>query len=1101
MQGLCSAARVPLCLLLAIVGFASPVPAQVVDIIPPTVTAEATTAPNANGWYRANVRVRFTCADTGGSKLAFCPPAVVVATEGENQVISGTARDKAGNTATASVTLNVDKTAPVVTASRSPEAPASGWSITPVTVTFDATDALSGLAPGTLTAPITLATDRTNGSATGRATDLAGNVGTFKQTGINIDQKPPRVTVVLTPPVTKGGFRTGTVTAHFTCSDARSGIAVCPPDQVFDQDGRAQTVTGSTTDHAGHSTTVSKVFNLDATPPVIHITAPEGNVVPEGTTSLTITGTVTDATAGVASLFLNGRKLRVRPDTTFTSGPLVIANGPNAFELIATDRAGNVRQHAMNITVPVAPVCTNLVQDPQFESGVSGFMAQDDSSLIALTTESPIEGASSLRLATAGYGNNLWWVHDFSGGRASHFKVSAQLRSDLASESDLQFCAMVYYQDGTTALNCTAVSGAVGDKGVVTTELDLDSSQPLETVRIRMYQEGGSPLSFTMDSALACLEVVAPPTDGGGGDDGGGGGDDGGGGGGGPTCTPPAPGTSAYPGYGYTLPTVRPFISLSDYTGASATSTPYLRLIAAANDALDGNAPYAYSATQSIIAYRLTGNPLYLADAIARVDQFVTEFEDSIAAGGVPGIAGDSYLEVGWYLENLSLTYDQVLALEDPPTVQLTAQLQRWAAIADQALFNVWHPNDATWGGVSHPWTGWSICDPGNNYHYSFLRATMLWEWATQNTTWLDFLQTQKFGSLIDYFVALPGGGSREGTGYGTAQKNLFENYIIWRASTTEDLASLSNHTRETIDYWVHATVPTRDRFAPIGDQSRSSIPELYDYHENLVHAAVVLTPTDAPEAGRGTWWLQNNSVNGVANSFNLMGDLLPYPAAPLAPTELVYHASGAGALFARSSWATDAAWLSFIAGKYDQSHAHHDQGSFTFFKGDWLAVTNNIWSHSGLHLEVEAHNVIRFERADGSAIEQNPSETVQSSMSYSTGPGVITVSADLTNAYSASHSLVQAWTRTVELSGEILRVTDACTVTAGVQPVFQVQVPVEPVLQPDGSIVAGGLRILPLQPVTASWTAMTEPEFSGGYRIDLRTATGCAFSVELQPQ
>ena len=145
--------------------------------------------------------------------------------------------------------------------------------------------------------------------------------------------------------------------------------------------------------------------------------------------------------------------------------------------------------------------------------------------------------------------------------------------------------------------------------------------------------------------------------------------------------------------------------------------------------------------------------------------------------------------------------------------------------IAEQAVFNVWHPNDASWGGVSHPWTGWSICDPGNNYHFSFLRATMLWALATQNTAWFDFLQTQKFGPLMDYYAALPGGGTREGTGYGTALNNLFGNYIYWKASTGEDLAGITPHTRETIDYWVHATVPTLDRFAPIADLSRESIP------------------------------------------------------------------------------------------------------------------------------------------------------------------------------------------------------------------------------------------------------------------------------------
>src|SRR5947207_3174684 len=143
----------------------------------------------------------------------------------------------------------------------------------------------------------------------------------------------------------------------------------------------------------------------------------------------------------------------------------------------------------------------------------------------------------------------------------------------------------------------------------------------------------------------------------------------------------------------------------------------------------------------------------------------------------------------------------------------------------------------------------------------------MLWSRATKSTVWFDFLQTHKFGQLVDYFYDLPGGGSREGTGYGTALRNLFEDFIYWKESTGEDLSSFSNHTRETIDYWVHATVPTRDRFASIGDQSRSSMPWLFDYHENLVQAADFLSPVlgpDIEQARRGTWWLQNNRRDDI---------------------------------------------------------------------------------------------------------------------------------------------------------------------------------------------------------------------------------------------
>jgi hypothetical protein len=207
-----------------------------------------------------------------------------------------------------------------------------------------------------------------------------------------------------------------------------------------------------------------------------------------------------------------------------------------------------------------------------------------------------------------------------------------------------------------------------------------------------------------------------------------------------------------------------------------------------------------------VLAYRLTGDPRYLAGAIAETDQVVSEAETRIAQGKEPFLAGDSYHDVGGYIEDLALTYDHGFDQLTPE------QRQRWTALAEQAVFNVWHPSEASWNGVPHTWTGWAICDPGNNYHFNFLRATMLWALATQNTAWFDFLQAQKFGPLLDYYAQFPGGGPAEGTGYGTALNDLFGDYIYWKASTGEDLASLSPHVRETIDYWVHATVPTLDR-------------------------------------------------------------------------------------------------------------------------------------------------------------------------------------------------------------------------------------------------------------------------------------------------
>ena len=129
-------------------------------------------------------------------------------------------------------------------------------------------------------------------------------------------------------------------------------------------------------------------------------------------------------------------------------------------------------------------------------------------------------------------------------------------------------------------------------------------------------------------------------------------------------------------------------------------------------------------------------------------------------------------------MEQLALTYDYGYA-------QLTAaQRAAWSAFAEQAIYNVWNYGQAQWGGKSMPWSGWSTSDPGDNYHYSFLKATQLWALAShgQATSFayqgapmdlFTFLQQYKFGPLVGYVSQLSGGGSREGTGYGTSPQEL----------------------------------------------------------------------------------------------------------------------------------------------------------------------------------------------------------------------------------------------------------------------------------------------------------------------------------------
>ena len=266
-----------------------------------------------------------------------------------------------------------------------------------------------------------------------------------------------------------------------------------------------------------------------------------------------------------------------------------------------------------------------------------------------------------------------------------------------------------------------------------------------------------------------------------------------------------------------------------DLSYVDTQSTAYARFTNWVTQAYNGSPGYGFSAADAVTQARITSDSRYCGLAVSMIDTQVGAAETRIAAGQNPEVAGDSYLQAGPMIGDLALTYDWCAA-------QVNAtQRTRWANYAERTIQNIWNPSQAQWGGRAATWSGWGTNDPANNYYYSFLRATMYWALASNSATWRNFLETQKLPPLTSYFALLNGGGSEEGTGYGTSHHKLFELYRVWRDSTGQDLASVSSHLTDTVSYWLHATVPTLNRFAPYGDQARSSNPEFYDYHRHLL--------------------------------------------------------------------------------------------------------------------------------------------------------------------------------------------------------------------------------------------------------------------------
>jgi hypothetical protein len=196
----------------------------VIDRAAPTMTGSAVKGPNfaatdtytAGDWTNQDVRVTFTCADTGGSGLTGTSGNQTLAdfttetdTSGVTATSGGTCVDNAGNTAAAANfgPIKIDKTNPTIDGSASPAPNGAGWNNTKVTVSFVCDDGLSGVA--SCPANVTLSSDGADQSVTRSVSDNAGNSASDTVGNIDIDKSKPTVSVT---GVTNGAtYTTGNV--------------------------------------------------------------------------------------------------------------------------------------------------------------------------------------------------------------------------------------------------------------------------------------------------------------------------------------------------------------------------------------------------------------------------------------------------------------------------------------------------------------------------------------------------------------------------------------------------------------------------------------------------------------------------------------------------------------------------------------------------------------------------------------------------------------------------------------------------------------------------------------------------------------------------
>ncbi len=390
--------------------------AVTVDLTDPTISVAAAPTANAAGWSRAGTVVTFTCADAV-SGMATCTAPVTLSADGE-QTIEGTAVDKAGRTATASITLKADATAPLLTV----EMPVEQAAVyaTSAFLAGSVSDSVSGIATvtcngedatfadGTFRCLATITASDPRVQVT--VTDLAGNTATVTRTLVPTEDRTNPSIVAVPLSAINAAWTHAPFSVNFQCADQESGIATCAEAVTITTEGANQIVSGTAVDKAGNQATASLTVSIDDTAPQLQLAAaPAG---PVATPSYQLSGSVTDGASGVQSVTCNGVPAELAGASFTCSVPL--PGGTTAISVTAIDVAGNeatalrqvtrdAQRPSIAIETPAAAAITNA------EAIVVAGTASDDDAIASIEVNgvaASIDGETFTATVPLGEGTN-----------------------------------------------------------------------------------------------------------------------------------------------------------------------------------------------------------------------------------------------------------------------------------------------------------------------------------------------------------------------------------------------------------------------------------------------------------------------------------------------------------------------------------------------------------------------------------------------------------------------------------------------------------------------------------------------------------------------
>ena len=396
-------------------GLQSTTPTSVkIDKTAPSVTITPSGTAGSNGWYTSAASLAISALDplSGVASIEYTldsgnwtPAGSLTLNEGDHTV-QARSTDKAGNVSPVTTrNIKVDTTPPSLASSISGTSGNGGWYVSDLTVTSNATDAISGIAlvenrvdggDWSVGSSATLSSDGLH-SIDFRATDFAGLQSTTSAS-VKVDKAAP--SIALTPSGTLGGsgWYTNFTSVAISALDPLSGVASIE----YSLDGGnwvsgsslalgdgIHTVQARAADKAGNlSPATTTNIKIDTTTPSLAsvISGASGS---NGwyVSDTTVTPSASDAASGIALV-----ETRLDGGAWSPGGSVTLSvDGIHTIDFRATDRAGLVS--TTSITVKVDKTNPSITFVPTGTSGRANWYTSDVS--LAINTQDTLSGIAS----------------------------------------------------------------------------------------------------------------------------------------------------------------------------------------------------------------------------------------------------------------------------------------------------------------------------------------------------------------------------------------------------------------------------------------------------------------------------------------------------------------------------------------------------------------------------------------------------------------------------------------------------------------------------------------------------------------------------------